>query len=192
LSLTNKIIPMQKASFRLKEGCFIKRLIRDSGGLTVIELLIALLLLGVVLAVGYNFFSYSNTAFLQGGSQSNVQRDISMAGDTITRELRNATKVSNTAPTGEALYYCLRVDASHNLLLETVTNGATSSKKLCSGIVNGFTCSISGANYPYVLTFTLRGQDSNMNAEYVITSNVMLNNVTQSASLTNSIYYTKP
>lgn len=165
---------------------------RGSKGLTLIELLVVLSLVGVVLAVGYNLFFYGNTVFRQGESQSNVQRDIRMSADTITKELRNALKVSNVAFTGESLYYCIRVDSSHNLLLETVSNGVTTSRSLCSGIITGFTCSILGTNKPYLITFTLKGKDSNMTSEYVITSDVMLNNVEQSTSLTNMIFYTKP
>lgn len=71
----------------------IGRYLVNQRGMTLAELLIALVLLSVVLAVGYSFYSYGEHSFSTGESQSIVQRNARLAADFITREARYANEL---------------------------------------------------------------------------------------------------
>lgn len=49
--------------------------------------------MAVVLGVGYSFFYFGTTSFTIGESQSNVQQDIRLAADFITRQVRYAAEL---------------------------------------------------------------------------------------------------
>lgn len=77
------------------DRCFIRisSYIDNQRGMTLAELLIALVLLSVVLSVGYSFYSYGEHSFSTGESQSIVQRNARLAADFITRETRYANEL---------------------------------------------------------------------------------------------------
>ena len=62
-------------------------------GLGLIELMLALALLGLVLALGYSFFFFGTEAFDTGESRQNVQQNVRNLADAITDEVRFATNV---------------------------------------------------------------------------------------------------
>ncbi|MCR3921442.1 MAG: hypothetical protein NUK65_02860 [Firmicutes bacterium] len=66
------------------------RLIKTEKGLTVVELVIALALLGMVLGLGYMFYAFGTTTFAAGETQSNVQQSVRIAANMISNEVRYA------------------------------------------------------------------------------------------------------
>ncbi len=66
-----------------------KKVLRESG-LTAIELIIALALLGVVLLIGYNVYFFAAESFDRGETLAEVQRNMRNATAYITEELRPA------------------------------------------------------------------------------------------------------
>lgn len=62
-------------------------------GFTIVELLIALVVLNLVLAIGFSFYYFGSRAFAVGEVRSILQRDLRLVGDFITRETRNATHI---------------------------------------------------------------------------------------------------
>lgn len=96
-------------------------LLRDRRGLTLVELVVALALFGVVLGVGYLFFDYGYRSFVVGELQSNLQRDVRTAAEAITKELRpaHAVIISNDSVPDSGL-----LAAGYNyFILEPVASG---------------------------------------------------------------------
>jgi prepilin-type N-terminal cleavage/methylation domain-containing protein len=65
----------------------------DRRGLSLVELLIVLALLGMIIGLGHMFFSFGTRTFNVGEAQSNVQQNVRVASNYITRELRYAFDV---------------------------------------------------------------------------------------------------
>ncbi len=77
----------------------IQRLRKSTSGLSIVELMLALALMSIVLAIGYNFFFLNYKAFQRGEELSIAQFDVRLASDFVTSELRNVTDVSVTDTT---------------------------------------------------------------------------------------------
>lgn len=68
--------------------------LKRNDGLSLVELVIALSLLSVVLAIAYGFYTFGSYTFASGEKQSNLQQAISLATDYVSRELRYATRMT--------------------------------------------------------------------------------------------------
>jgi Tfp pilus assembly protein PilE len=76
---------------QLKDAfCFKK----SQRGLFLIELLIVLGLLSVVLSIGYMLFSFGYNSFFIAEARSDVQQNVRMVADFISREVRHATEAT--------------------------------------------------------------------------------------------------
>lgn len=62
-------------------------------GFTLIEILVVLTLCTVVLGLGYEYFSIGTNFFSRGERQGNVQRNVRLATDFITNEIRYSQKL---------------------------------------------------------------------------------------------------
>lgn len=62
-------------------------------GLTIIELLIAITIIGIVFTLVASFFKVSVEVYNEGNRQTEEQHAVRLAADIVTRELRNATTV---------------------------------------------------------------------------------------------------
>jgi prepilin-type N-terminal cleavage/methylation domain-containing protein len=67
--------------------------IKNNRGLSLVELLIALFLLGIVLALGYNYFFFGMNTFNRGEQQADIQQNARLAADFITRSTRIAERL---------------------------------------------------------------------------------------------------
>lgn len=67
------------------------RVKRSGKGLTLVELVISLALLTTIIAASATFYLYGMKTFNEGESQARVQRNIRLAGDYLSEELRNTT-----------------------------------------------------------------------------------------------------
>lgn len=65
----------------------------ESKGVTLIELVIVLALMGIVTAAIFSFYSFSVDTFNTAKNKSDIQQDILIAANFITNELRTATDV---------------------------------------------------------------------------------------------------
>ena len=74
----------------LKDG---QVLIKDRRGFALLELVIALSLLSIILAMGFMFYFFGVNTFGIGEQQTDVQQNARLAADFITRELRIAEKI---------------------------------------------------------------------------------------------------
>lgn len=71
----------------------IKEVVKKQQGLSVVELMVALSLLGVILALGYMFFSFGSNSFNRGEKQAIAQQGVRLTSTFITGELRYALKL---------------------------------------------------------------------------------------------------
>ncbi|MGI6142068.1 MAG: immunoglobulin-like domain-containing protein [Caldicoprobacterales bacterium] len=67
--------------------------IRRKKGITLVELVIAMAIFGLVLSIAFSLYFFAIKTFASGGNQSNVQSEIRLAADYMTKELRNAYKI---------------------------------------------------------------------------------------------------
>ncbi|MBB6216604.1 prepilin-type N-terminal cleavage/methylation domain-containing protein [Anaerosolibacter carboniphilus] len=151
----------------------LKRL-RHNGGFTLVEVLVVLALMGMVMSLGYSLNLFGVRVFHQGTAQANVQANVRLASDFITKETRNATEMtilnaSESIPEanaiGEDIYYILlngnsieyRYKDHSKLLAESITE--LEFKKSSSRTLN------------YIIT----GNDGNQN--YSVTSNIFISNL---------------
>jgi|GEM_PF-2844308 len=91
--------------------------LKNQQGLTVVELLIAALILVIVLTSGYLFFSYGWRAFDTGSERSIVNNNLRMAAEAISNEIRYAgmLEIIDTAEvpgsvTDDKIYIYLNLD----------------------------------------------------------------------------------
>jgi prepilin-type N-terminal cleavage/methylation domain-containing protein len=71
----------------------IKNELRNNQGITLVELMVTLALLGIVLALGYLYFGFGVQAFQRGEKQSIAQQAVRLTADYITVELRFAKQI---------------------------------------------------------------------------------------------------
>ena len=155
----------------------------NSKGLSVIELLIALSLLGIVLALGFSYFFFGANTFKVGETQSNLQRDIRLTSDFITREVRNAIDLalfdSNSGiPTGgDGNNY---IYLNESIIMHIDTGGNVTSRT--DNFIESLSFDIKEVNDRYLLEFVIHGSDDDQ--EYRLESEVYLNNITEQGSAT--------
>ncbi len=72
----------------------LKTMKKEQYGLSVVELLIAVTILGFVLAGAYTFFGFGLSSFDRGTDRAVVQNNLRMAAEAITKEVRFAGSIS--------------------------------------------------------------------------------------------------
>ncbi len=101
--------------------------ITNQNGLTVMELLIAIAIIGVVFTLVASFFKVSVEVYDEGHRQTEEQHAVRLATDFVTRELRNATTIEiiDTAPdSGSPEEFYIYV-SNNNKLVKYVTDTDT-------------------------------------------------------------------
>lgn len=68
-------------------------LFNNQRGITLVELLVVLVLFGLILNLGFLFFGFGNTLFVQGESKATIQQNMRLAMNMIVREVRFASQV---------------------------------------------------------------------------------------------------
>lgn len=67
--------------------------LKSAQGVTIVELLIALTLLGVVIAMVYSLYLYGMTSFSRGNQQASKQQEARLIGKILSEEIRYAFEV---------------------------------------------------------------------------------------------------
>ena len=148
-------------------------LLVNNTGLSIVELMIALSLMAIILAIGYNFLFLNYRAYQTGEALSEVQFDTRMASDFIFFELKNVKSVSLTDTS-------LPNQIGLNTL-ETLYPRVTSVE-----------FSIVQSGNLYLVNYLISGSHDRLNNDYELESEVVLNNI-KSATIGNgdTIYYDK-
>lgn len=147
------------------------KFIKQRNGVTLIELIVTLALVSVVLVAVFNLFLFNHKLYDKSDSLSQVQFDVRMASDMITRELRNvsALSLSDTAMTNKMELIELK------------------SKFPSVSTVN---FKIGKESSRYLVEYTLVGTDTKGENEYILSSRILLNNITSVIIGTgNTLYY---
>lgn len=78
--------------------------LRSSQGVTLVELLVAVSLLGMVLGVAYSAYTFGYRSFIQGTEQAALQREARLIVRSLTDEIRYAQEVQvlETVPNAPA------------------------------------------------------------------------------------------
>ncbi len=69
------------------------KILKRNHGITLVELIVVIALLGLVLAVGYQFLDFGQTTHASGELRLHVQRDMRIASEYITQEIRYADNI---------------------------------------------------------------------------------------------------
>lgn len=149
------------------------RIILNRRGVTLIELIIALGILGIVLAVAFSLFSFNLRTFGSGEVRSEVQFDVRMAAEHITYQVRNAREISTSEISpGEFIdldELQIRFSRVVSVEFEIVEEDAG-----------------------YFLEYDITGFHDQFNTEYELNSRVLLNNILSADEGSGGIiYFTK-
>ncbi|HZK24963.1 MAG TPA: prepilin-type N-terminal cleavage/methylation domain-containing protein [Oscillospiraceae bacterium] len=157
-------------------------------GLSLVELIITMTILLIVLAVGYPFYHFGTRTASVGEDQSNIQRDIRLNGDFITKELRNATEIEIVPSASEGSgdtdnqYFYLE---NNNIMHKTNANPTNPSTFTNRNILSlTFTLQQTAAGNNFV-TFIVSGQEGTQT--YSVESQVHLNNLTGLPAATGTV-----
>lgn len=137
------------------------------------ELLIALALLSIVLALGYMFLFFGNNSFAIGTRQYNVQNNIRIAADLITEEVRYASYVevladSSAIPASIGIYdNYIYVDSATNKMVFLSHNNT----RLYPVGQSDSSIAFSRSPSNKILNFTVTGEDDQQT--YVINQEVV-------------------
>lgn len=80
------------------------RILNNQKGLTLAELMVAVIFLTLVLSVSFSMFYTGNTVYKKGVDQYSLHADIRLASDFIVNATRNVSAVSLTAPASPNTY----------------------------------------------------------------------------------------
>jgi prepilin-type N-terminal cleavage/methylation domain-containing protein len=148
-------------------------------GITLVELIVVIALLGIVITIAGQFFTFNLNIFNKGNDLANVQFDVRMASDFLTTELRNVMAISD-------------VDFSGSLIVNT-TNIKT---KYPSVNLVGFKFVVEQSRV--MIAYKIDGNSSNGKNPFSVTSKVLLNNdkhfvgtYTSSTDYFEDLYYKK-
>jgi prepilin-type N-terminal cleavage/methylation domain-containing protein len=150
---------------------------KHNRGFTLIEIIIAFAILGIVTAMFFSFFVFGNNTYKLGTEQYDVQSDIRTSSDYIVESVRFSTSVSlipmTTPLTKDADFNYLYVQDGN--IYSYVWNGSSHDfKKIGSGITSA---SFTGAveNNKTVLSVLLQGNKGEQ--DYTITTETELPNL---------------
>ena len=163
--------------------------------------MVALVLLCVILGVGYSFYYFDVQTYNIGSAQSNVQQNVRLAADFITKEVRYATslEIRSSPSTPSVGYYDIYINNS-NGTISYYKNGVLEPTVL-NGISNGVTLALEfkqTVDNNNLLYFKVTGSSNGKNT-YSIDSEVLVSNLGSDVIQDNSdvsgglvIRYTKP
>lgn len=69
---------------------------KNNRGITLVEVILALAILGIVMSLAYGFFSFGNKTFALGNRKYDIQQEVDIASFTITNTFKNVKGISLT------------------------------------------------------------------------------------------------
>lgn len=148
----------------------IRKVQSNHRGITVVELVITLAIAILIMGAIFSFFFYNNSLYNKGTQLSQVQFDVRMASQHVTKELRNVSKISTT-------------DTSLPALINLA------SLKTKYPFVSGITFQLSKSGTNAMVSYIIQGEDNNGENHYQIETDVLLNNITSNLTGSNTVIY---
>ena len=169
-----------------------KEISYNQSGLTIVEMLVALTLLSIVLAMGYSYFFFGNTTFNKGEAQSNMQRDIRQTAAFITAEVRYATEIemidTPTPSSGDGFHY-ISIEGSRIKYTDPSGNITYKTEAVLQELTPMFT--LKWENSRNIMHFRLLGSDEAQT--YKLETKALLYNIRGQAEASNQGFkYKKP
>jgi len=156
------------------------KMILNTRGLTLVELIISLALLAVVLGLGYNLYFFTNQAYAKAEARWIAQRCVQAAADFITKQLRTAYQLQ--LDPGEE-----PADDEHSIYLSNGNNGSLLYRAgrgdpvtvVEGNLAISFTIpkDDTGEAINNILSFQIQALDENAKPLYAIDSSVTLLNM---------------
>lgn len=157
----------------------IKRL-RNNKGMTLIEMLVVIAIIGVVYTLVGSFFKVSEVVYKEGQEQTVEQHATRIATDLLASQLRNADTIQLFADTsslsGYDDYYYID---SNQLIYDDGTNQVAKTQADLAGATDippGLGFDITGSSDIYFLEFTVTGSDG-----FELVTKIRLNNIDDDA-----------
>lgn len=144
--------------------------IKQRKGITLIELIVTIALISIVILSTVNLLLFNNKVFNRSDALSQVQFDVRMASDGLTRDLRNINKVSLTDNTLAKKVELIELQSSYPS-------------------VSSISFTIKSGGSKFLVEYTILGHDPNGNNQYSLKTEVLLNNITSATLGTENVIY---
>lgn len=148
----------------------IKTFNNSRNGVTLIELLLTIAILSIIITAISSLFIYNTRVYSRSENLSQVQFDVRMASHHILKEIRNTEKVS----------------LSDNTLANSLDLASLQTKYASIKNVD-FELKFHGSQY--FLTFIIKGSDSNSQNEYLLSNEIILNNINNAVIGAGNVVY---
>lgn len=149
-------------------------------GVTLIELIIVVAIIGIVITLGFSFVIFGQNVFGKGSTQAEIQSELRLASDIVKNELRYATMVELIPAVGTVVNGSSYIYINGNRLIYDKVDsvGVVTSRELTGpNIINttaAFTLNtaVGGVNSINInLESEARGQ------QFAVTSEILLKNI---------------
>ncbi|MDW7661065.1 MAG: prepilin-type N-terminal cleavage/methylation domain-containing protein [Bacillota bacterium] len=150
---------------------------KDNSGVTLIELIIVVALIGIVISVIFSMFFFGSGTFSRGESQYGLQNEARLAIDSLSRDLRFVREIEIVddfdAATPEPYETIVYFDSVNNQIVKTFA-GITTTYNLNTTSSNPLVFKKTSSN---TLHYKLDGQDDGQ--DYILQSDLLLLNVVE-------------
>ncbi len=152
-----------------------KNLSKHKRGVTLVELIIVISLIGIVISVIFSMFFFGSGTFSRGESQYGLQNEARFAIDSLSRDLRFVSEIEIiddfSADTPEPYETIVYFDSVNNQIVKSFA-GIISTYKLDTNSPNPLLFKKTSNN---TLHYKLDGQDDGQ--DYILQSDILLLNV---------------
>lgn len=166
----------------------------NNKGVTLIELLIVLAIMGIVLQLLYSIFFVGNKSFNTSKDRGFAQQDVRIVSTLITNELKNAKEISFEKLEGD--YYSLRYNSKDKILYKDIFNkDIKQEKKILFSKLKKVSFKQTKKGFINIIIKSEEGKNSNNKKEYELVFDLLLENIPNYESTNKSsnsiIYYSK-
>jgi len=165
-------------------------LFKSKKGITLIEVIITIGILGIVLTAIFSFMINGLNTFGIGTDRADSQFDVRMISDFVLKDVRNANEIYTSEPANSDEYYRIYLD--DNIVKYYHPDGTTFNKS--QNNINNINFTIQKNTNKYILIFEIKSELKTNNS-FTLDSNVALNNIKEENTIINignQIFYKKP
>ena len=170
----------------------------NNKGLTLMELIITIAIMGITLQMIYSLFFVGNKSFNFGKNKGLAQQKARTVSELITNELRTAKDIRFTEGTIKEEHFSMGVD-NGNLIKKTYNSAGTEDiekrKILFTDSLENIEFNSQDANANGIINITIKvvEKENKVNEIYSVNFNILLENILsyKQNNIQNKIYYSK-